>query len=183
MDAMTPPAEAGRPENRQDVERLMAQHEQGLLRYAGRLLRDASAAQEVVQDAFLRYLRRQEPLEAGVSTGAWLYRVAHNLAVDYIRREQRRRAWHAAQHAESLAQAPTWRENPGREQAERLQAVLAHLDQLTLNERQVLLLRLQEGLSYKEIAAATGQTEGNVGFLLHQAVKKMSHTLQRAGIG
>ena len=53
------------------------------------------------------------------------------------------------------------------------------LDTLSLPERQVLLLRLQEGLSYAEIADVTGRSSGYVGTLLHQAVKKLAATIQQ----
>ena len=46
-------------------------------------------------------------------------------------------------------------------------------------ERQVLLLRLQEGLSYEEIAGVTGRSSGYVGTLLHQAVRKLAATIQK----
>ena len=62
---------------------------------------------------------------------------------------------------------------------ERVARVMRHLDTLGLPERQVLLLRLQEGLSYEEIADVTGCSSGYVGTLLHQAVKKLAATIQQ----
>ena len=58
--------------------------------------------------------------------------------------------------------------------------VLTELRRLHEREQQVVLLRLQEGLSYKEIAEVTGRTEGNVGNILHHAVKKLSKRLAHA---
>jgi len=69
-------------------------------------------------------------------------------------------------------------ENPGAEQIDQMNLVLANLRKLDLAERQVVLLRLQEGLSYKEISRITGRTEGNVGCLLHHAVKKLSQCVK-----
>ena len=56
--------------------------------------------------------------------------------------------------------------------------VLEHVSELKPNEQQVLLLRLEEGLSYKEIGQITGRTVGNVGKVLHHAVKKLSLRMQ-----
>ena len=62
---------------------------------------------------------------------------------------------------------------------DRIARVMHSLDALGLPERQVLLLRLQEGLSYEEIADVTGRSSGYVGTLLHQAVKKLAATIQQ----
>jgi DNA-directed RNA polymerase specialized sigma24 family protein len=45
-----------------------------------------------------------------------------------------------------------------------------------------VILRLQEGLSYQEIAGITGRTEGNVGCILHHAVKKIAAGLKKSGV-
>ena len=62
---------------------------------------------------------------------------------------------------------------------DRIARVMHALDARGLPERQVLLLRLQEGLSYEEIAGVTGRSSGYVGTLLHQAVKKLAATIQQ----
>jgi RNA polymerase sigma-70 factor (ECF subfamily) len=64
---------------------------------------------------------------------------------------------------------------------ERKQRVLDLLGKLQPREQQVILLRLQEGLSYQEISTVTGRTEGNVGNILHHAVRKLSQALRRSG--
>ncbi|MFN2351679.1 MAG: sigma-70 family RNA polymerase sigma factor, partial [Kiritimatiellia bacterium] len=60
--------------------------------------------------------------------------------------------------------------------------VLECLRHLSVPEQQIMVLRLQEGLSYREISRITGRTEGNVGCILHHAVKKVSTKLKKAGI-
>ena len=49
-------------------------------------------------------------------------------------------------------------------------------------EQQVLLLRIQESLSYREISLVTGRTEGNVGCILCNAVRKIGASLKKAGL-
>lgn len=160
-------------------EQLVAAHEARLLRYAARLVNDVSLARDVVQDAFIklhRFLSEGNRLEADPSR--WLYRVVHNCAVDTIRKESRLRVLQEEQAAET--EAFTW-PDPFPEN-ERLQQVLALLPSLKLSERTVVLLRLQEGKSYREIAEITGFTEGNVGYLLFQAVQKLSNRLRKQGL-
>jgi RNA polymerase sigma factor (sigma-70 family) len=162
-------------------EAVMAAHEQALLRYATGILGNASAAQDVVQNAFIKLFRHWHPgLKPSRSIRPWLYRVTHNEAVDFIRRESRLRLLHLRQ-----AQDPAFSDslraagNPGEAQAEKMRLVLNCLDELTAREKQVLLLRLQEGLSYQEISLVTGRSTGNVGCLLHNAVKKIRIALAR----
>jgi RNA polymerase sigma-70 factor (ECF subfamily) len=154
-----------------NVDELMTTYAPALLRYAERLVRNPHAAQDVVQTVFIRYARlagKRRP-EPG-SVRAWLYRVTHNQAVDLIRAEQRRKTLHET-HAEVQADE---RNNP---LEERRQAVLDSVHTLGEKEKTVLLLRLEEGLSYREISQVTGLKEGHVGYLLHQAVRTLSETL------
>jgi RNA polymerase sigma-70 factor (ECF subfamily) len=169
-------------ERRNMMMAIIGQYQSGLLRYATRLVRDETAAQDVVQEVFVKLFRswdgqqKASPLMRG-----WLYRVTHNQAVDLIRKQSRYRTM-LDQHAEEchLEKGHTSAENAT--SAERLQLVMAHVDRLSGVERQVLLLRLEEGLSYKEIAAVTDRSVGNVGKVLHHAVQKISNELKRTGV-
>jgi RNA polymerase sigma-70 factor (ECF subfamily) len=157
------------------LEALVCEHQGGLLRYAARFLGDATAAQDVVQEVFIRLCRNWEP--AACPEGRlrfWLYRLTHNVAVDYARRQNRLRRLHQ-DHADVTAAN---RADPGHDPETRTRLVLEQLPRLEPPERQVLLLRLQDGFSYKEISEITGRTEGNVGCLLHHAVRKMAALLK-----
>ena len=166
-----------------DLETVMATYEAALLRYATRLLNNADAAQDVVQTAFIRLHEHWAECSGWAADHLknWLYRTTHNAAVDYIRREERLRKLHdshAAETGDSLDAVQ------GREldAEDRKKLVLAYVAKLDEAEREVLLLRLQEGLSYDEIARVTGRTQGNVGCLLHFAVKNLGRRLKKAGV-
>ncbi len=160
-------------------EEIMAAHETALLRYAARLVNDVSAAQDIVQEAFIKLLDVWRiGAQPTVNLRSWLYRITHNTAIDYIRRERRLRRLHENEAAErQMTAAPD-----AADRSERIQMALEQLRRLNQAEQQVVLLRLQEGLSYREISRITGRTEGNVGCLLHQAVKKIAVRLQKAGL-
>jgi len=173
-----PGAETPAAARRRRIEAAIRDYQQPLLRYVARLLHNATLAQDVVQNVFVKLCRQWQPRgEVEESLKPWLYRVAHNEAVDLVRREERRRALHQnsteavadLQHADAEAAA-------SREQQAQ---VLAALHCLKPAERQVILLRLQEGLSYEEIATVVGRPRGTVGALLHTAVKKLSQQVQR----
>ncbi len=57
------------------------------------------------------------------------------------------------------------------------QRVWGLLDRLSLNQREVIRLKFQHDCSYQEIAEITGLTTGNVGFLMHVAIKKLRELL------
>lgn len=150
------------------LEHLMHTYASPLLRYAERLVRNNHAAQDVVQQVFIRFARLDEDRRPNDgSVRAWLYRVAHNQAVDLIRAEQRRKKLHE-DHAEIRGA-----EDRGALRDLRRE-VLEQVHLLDEKQRGVLLLRLEEGLSYKEIAEVTGLKQGYVGYLLHQAVRTLS---------
>jgi RNA polymerase sigma factor (sigma-70 family) len=179
-------AEVGNKEGKKAIERelesVMDQHESALLRYATRLVNDPNTAQDVVQDVFLRMFRGwKDGAKPTPQLSGWLYRVTHNVAVDYIRRESRLRILRR-KHSEVLPiTAPA---NPS-EQLEKqsvLSAVLRQLRKLDPKEQQIVILRLQEGLSYRQIGEITMRSEGNVGFILHHAMKKLSKFLVQDGV-
>jgi len=157
------------------MESIVTAHEGALLRYATGILNDSHAAQDVVQNTFIKLFKLWKPgAKPSDSLRAWLYRVTHNEAVDYIRRQQRINLLHS-RHAEEAAAASDPR--PG--MAEKMELVMAGIRRLDAPEQQVLLLRLQEGLSYQEISKVTGRSEGNVGCILHHAVKKLGRIVSK----
>lgn len=172
----------GQREKVVELERIMAQHETALLRYATRILNDPDAAQDVVQDTFIKLCQGwKDGATPAPQLKGWLYRVTHNRAVDYIRRESRLRVLHEKQAEESDDAIPA-RQAEHLHEADRKTAVLEHVRRLKPEEQQVVLLRLQEGLSYREIAEITKRTEGNVGCILHHAVRKLAQELKKAGV-
>ena len=150
-----------------------------LLRYAARLLNNVTLAQDVVQNTLIKLSRRVPPPEApGDEVRNWLFRVAHNEAVDLIRAEERKRkllAAYAEQH-DCETDGGLFLDNGANEQ-ERL--VLECLGVLTALQKQVVLLRLQQGLSYDQISEIVGEKSGYVGNLLHHAVKALAAEVKR----
>jgi len=150
----------------------MNTHAPALLRYAERLVRDPHTAQDVVQHAFIRYAGLDAPRRPGeTAVRSWLYRVVHNRAVDHIRSDRRRKELH-----ETHAELEEGRRDSGANR-HRKQAVLDSVHLLNEKEKTVLLLRLEEGLSYQEIEDITGIKQGHVGYLLHHAVRTLSSHL------
>jgi len=162
------------------IEGVVAEFEQPLLRYAARILRNGALAQDVVQNVFVKLFRQWQPNQRpSAALKPWLFRVAHNEAVDMIRAEERRKGLHqrSAEEGRATASSPS-RPSPDDTEDDQRQRVFASLEILTLEERQVVLLRLQQGMSYDDIAAVMHRPRGSVGAILHVAVKKLAGKLQ-----
>lgn len=161
-----------------DLPALLERYERPLVRYAWSILGDLEAARDVVQETFIRLCRRWETESAGLDTDehteAWLFTVARNLSIDHQRKQSR--IIYLPQTEERMAEEPV----PGAalEQQEERDSIFGLLDQLTENQREVIRLKFQNDLSYKEIADITGLSVTNVGFLLHTGLKKLRALLE-----
>ena len=155
------------------IDRLVDRYERPLLAYACRMLGgDWQGAQDAVQETFLR-LCREDHRKIESRVAAWLFSVCRTRVIDMQR----------TQHATPIDASQLPVEDPAPDAAQVVTDAedKVHLDQLVheLSPRQqeVLRLRLQAGLSYREIADVTGLTIGNVGFHLHQAVRNLRDAL------
>lgn len=174
---MEPSGGGNAPNASQFIREIMTQYETPLLRYAARMVNDNALAQDIVQETLIRLHR----LIAGGGEQpehirSWLYRVTHNCAVDWIRKEQRLKVLHEKEAETREAQVSSQEEAVAQE--EKMERVLEEIRRLSEKEQQVVLLRLQEGMSYRDISRITGESEGNIGYLLHHAVRKLGAWLR-----
>lgn len=152
------------------VERALAEFEGPLIGYALGILHDLERARDVVQDTFIRlYQQDREKVSRGLKT--WLFTVCRNRALDILRKEKRM----VALDDEALRRIPSGDTGPRGEVDwdERVTQVMKALDRLSDNQREVIRLKFQQGLSYKEISDVTELSTGNVGFLLHTGLKRL----------
>lgn len=146
-------------------------HRASLLRYAYSLCRDAAMAEDAVQESFVR-LMRQLPETIRGHEGAWLFRVCRSRVIDAQRRNQRVIAVDFTEMPpESDPDTPDPRQRAESSEAERFlwQAV----GELSPAQQEVLRLKYQAQLSYREIADVTGKTVNAVGVHLHSALKNL----------
>ena len=136
------------------------QYEDALIRYAVWILRDQELAREVVQETFLR-LCREEPSKVGGYLAQWLFTVCRNLAFDTRKREARM----------TPLEDTDIGVDSNLEQKEAVGEIFRLVENLPKNQREVVYLKFQCDLSYKEISDVTKLSVGNVGLLLHTALK------------
>jgi RNA polymerase sigma-70 factor (ECF subfamily) len=148
-----------------------------LVRYAARITGDLERGRDVVQETFLRLCR-----EPGVATsdhlGQWLFTVCRRLAIDVRRKEKR---MSAQLEGTAVCEAPSRAIGQSEtEQSEYMANLVRQLARLPANQQEVVRLKFQEGMSYKQIAAITGLSVSNVGYLLHVAVNALRERLKAA---
>jgi len=146
------------------------QFEQPLVRYAARLLGDTEQARDVVQDTFLR-LCRESPEKLNGRLQPWLFAVCRSRALDLMKKEQRMQPL-----VDALTEPCTDVLADPAEQVIEHEETL-HLSQLvgqlTPREQEVVRLKFQQGLSYREIAEVTTMSVSHVGVVLHAAMQKL----------
>src|SRR5262245_11180503 len=156
------------PPGSETIEELFAALESPLLNYALRLVGERGVAEDMVQDAFMKlhaqFAEVREPRR-------WLYRTVHNLAMNHRRQAQKivpieTKSGEDPAHTSETADPQLLPD----EQIARLEGIgLVRLSLDTLDERSRELVRLKfnDNLSYKEISERTGLKTGHIGYLLH----------------
>jgi RNA polymerase sigma factor (sigma-70 family) len=165
------------------IEHVFEALESPLLSYARRLLGDSSAAEDIVQEAFMRLHTQFQQVRA---PQPWLYRTVHNLAVDHQRRASKIIPLEFSTNEAGPAPGDTCDSQPLPDEQiarwEGIGLVRLVLETLDQRSREVIRLKFDEDLSYKEISSRTGLTIGHVGYLLHHGLKAMAVELAKIGI-
>lgn len=168
-----------------DIAATVSEFESRLLRYAAAMIGSgADQAEDVVQEVFLR-LHRQTTRRRGAEIkdlSRWLFRVAHNLAIDRIRRNQTRRRAKEAMADQAAAEPVEQTSTIGLvERRESAALAMAQLEKLPPQLRQVVHLKVIDGMSLREICALTGLTVGNAGYRLHKGLSMITERLKTNG--
>ncbi len=151
-------------------------YETPLVHYAQRITGDAERARDVVQETFLKLW--QEPRESvDGHLAQWLYTVCRNQALDVRRKESRM----VAVSDPPVFQVDDRQPNPARveEAREEVHGILELMNGLPVNQQECIRLKLQHGLSYREISGVTGLSVSNVGFLIHTGLKTLRAKVSR----
>ena len=167
-----PPAPVDR---REWVRQAVARYERPLTQYAAHILGgDVERARDLAQEAFLR-LCDQDRAKVGTHVAEWLYTVCRNLAIDVKRKERRMRLLSEAQAESYEADEPQPADAAEREDS--FSAVCRAMEDLPDNQQEVIRLKFQHGMSYKQISQITNLTATNVGFLIHTGLKTLRRQL------
>jgi RNA polymerase sigma-70 factor (ECF subfamily) len=132
---------------------LLTREEGALRRIIQRYVRDAASVDDVFQEVSLKVLRRIDSVRDQAALRGWLFQLARNACLDFLRREDRRQGLSHEVLGEHTAGGDLGR-NPGEQflTNERVMAVRRALERLPASQREVLLLRVDDGLDHEAIA-------------------------------
>ena len=160
-----------------DVERLLVSFAPRVYGLLVRMVGRPDVAEDLMQETLLRAFRSMDTYRPEGRFRAWIFRIAVNLARDWIRRRPRERAAPLGDDSDEsapgmtpAADSPPDADARRREQARRVEQALARLPNA---DREVLLMRYYGDLTFKAIARATGEPLGTVLARSHRALKKL----------
>jgi RNA polymerase sigma-70 factor, ECF subfamily len=159
---------------------LVERYQHRLYRYLLRLVSRPSTAEDLFQQTWLRVMERIRYYDPRRSFEGWLFAVAHNLAIDHLRKKQPESLDEPLPSGETQSDLTRSR-NPGALDLllskERTGRVLEAVSDLPLAFREVITLRFEEEMKLEEIASVLGLPMGTVKTRLHRAMKALRISL------
>jgi RNA polymerase sigma-70 factor (ECF subfamily) len=153
--------------DREALRSLFQRHQQSLHRYIARLAGNPSDVDDLLQETFLRFLRHLPKLAPDSNVSAWLYRVATNV---YLNSRRGRPPSAGDDSVRGLADHPV--------DGALGELLLQEIRRLPDKQRIALLLRVEEGLDYRSLAEAMGDTPENARWHVFEARRKLQERLK-----
>jgi RNA polymerase sigma-70 factor (ECF subfamily) len=157
---------------------LLARYELPLLKHAYANCSDRELARDAVQETFFRLIRtRENGMPENIA--AWLFTVCRNIVTDHLRRQNVVQFGWEVRHLD--VETPDLSPDDRLERSERDVRLAELVAALPERERELVRLKFQAGLSYRQIEEITGISQGNIGYFIHKAVKGMKEQWQQEG--
>jgi RNA polymerase sigma-70 factor (ECF subfamily) len=169
-------------------EELVRRYQRPIVAYVYRMVGDYDAALDLAQEVFIRVYNSLGRYRAEFKFSTWIYRIAHNAAIDHLRRVGASRTEEMTVEGEggSSFEKPLASKAPSPEQeterGERRAEIEEVVAQLTPAYRELIVLRHSHDLSYDEIAEVTGLPLGTVKNRIFRAREAMRELLVARGI-
>lgn len=171
--------------DRDAYEALVRRHLDLVIRHARRYVGDASSAEDVAQNVFLRLYRSRERFREAKNFSGWLVTITTRIALNEIRTRRRKR-WVTRSRADAGEPEPTWRiageeVSPPDEpllREERIAAVRGAIARLPESQRQAILLQRFEGWDLARIGETMELSVPAVKSLLHRARRALEGMLE-----
>jgi len=164
------------------VAALMERYQHRLYRYLLRLVRQPATAEDLFQQTWLRVMERIKSYNPQHNFEGWLFALAHNLAIDYLRRYRPQSLDEPLPSGDSQVETIAG-SGPGaleqllpRERATWLAECVA---ELPVSFREVLTLRFEEEMRLEEIAVVLGLPLGTVKTRLHRSLKHLRRAVEQ----
>jgi RNA polymerase sigma-70 factor (ECF subfamily) len=153
---------------------LFERHYMGLYNYALQLTRNASQSEDLVQELFLRLLRKASSFRGDASFKSWAFHILRNLTFDQLRRAQRQKTdtdAEAVLEQELIDQRCAQQSAAGQQS---LQLLMRSLARLPLDQQDIIWLARFEFPDYQSLATAVGCTPAAARVRMHRAMKALN---------
>lgn len=169
-----------------NFETLVQRYQRPIVGYVYRMLNDYDSALDVTQEVFIKVYNSLSRYSSDYKFSTWLYRIAHNAAIDHIRRNSKREQSLETEGAEGTYQlqleSPRPTPEQDREHSEWRSEIEGVVRCLPSVYRELIILRHGEDLSYGEIAEITGLPLGTVKNRLFRAREMMREMFIERGL-
>lgn len=155
-----------------------------LFAYLYRLIGGREEAEDLLQDVFIKAFKNLKSYDADRKFSSWIYRIAHNEAVNYIKRKSLKRfiSWEDVTSTKDKLISNSTEEGADDlwMKKEAIKEVDEAINRLPIKYKQVLLLRYYSEKSYEEISEILQKPVNTVGTLINRAKKKMAEEMERS---
>ena len=166
-------------------EQIVRRYQRPIISLIARMTGDRALAEDLAQETFVKAFRSLAAFDTTRRLSSWLFRIAHNTAIDAMRRSR---------PAAGRASPPVWTRNaiaprepstpPAPDPVERLElgrALEAALAELRPDQRAAIVMRYENGLSFDEIGTVLGVPEVTARSHVHRARKELARLLTASG--
>ncbi len=158
---------------------IISRYQGKIFAYIKRLTNHPDDATDITQDVFMKAYRHLHTVDTSRKFSSWLYRIAHNESVNWLKKKTRAKVESLDAHMENggqFASKVDLAETYAREEEQK--SVRAAIDSLAPKYREVMERRYLKQQSYQEISAALGKPINTVGTLINRAKKQMETYLR-----
>ena len=158
-----------------ELERLYDHHAQALFAFLLNFTRDEDDTRDLLQEVFVKIARQPAALSAALDERSFLLRLAHNAAIDLMRRRGARNKYHEQFAVEQLSQFVA---SADPDEAAFRAELSAALGKLPPEQRVVVHLKLWEGLTFEQVAATLDIPANTAASRFRYALDKLRHLLR-----
>jgi RNA polymerase sigma-70 factor (ECF subfamily) len=170
---------------------LVVRFERPVYSLIARMVQDPATAEDLAQEAFVKAYRSLRTYDASRKLSSWLFKIAHNTAIDHLRKgapdtvsleatqEEEGRGGLAAVLSDSSAEDPA----AAAERRDMARSLERAISRLRPEYREAVVLFYVEGASYQEVCEVTGLPLGTVKTNLHRARKELAREMAALGWG
>lgn len=159
---------------------LYQKYHQDLYRFLFYMVKNKELAEDLVQEVYIRVLKAYDRFEGNSSEKTWLFSIAKNVAIDHFRKQKGWKRWLVEKMDFSTTQISDDVPLPEEvaQQREEIKLIYQCLDECTVDQKMVVILRYIHELSISETAEALTWTESKVKTTQHRAIKTLRKKME-----